>query len=402
VGEPIAAPASEGSWLRRRRLLVAVVVVVAIVVAVGIWADKKADGYFAYLPGSAPTITTSAQCRLGGSGTLVLPGGEPCARLVIEDGHAHVIEGRLLMVDVLEGTATPFEYLEQRLGLLNWFHKGAQLLSNASVLGTTPAAQYNCQDDQDMATASQTAPVLALTRLGYHVKYQALGARVEEVLSGTGASSAGIKCNDLITAVNGKNVTTAADVGSILHTDKPGNTVKVTVERTGSNGKTQKVTLATRLSGFPAKYSPTGKAEPNVPFLGIETYTQGMYTLPFRVSVEVGDIGGPSAGLALTLGLLDALSDGTLTGGHVIAATGTIDSTGAVGAIGGVQQKTVAVERAGAKLFLVPPDNYQAAENEADSGLKVEAVSTLSQALEDIRNFGGHIPTTTTGRSVAS
>ena len=88
--------------------------------------------------------------------------------------------------------------------------------------------------------------------------------------------------------------------------------------------------------------------------LGIDTEDQVDFTYPFPVSINVTNIGGPSAGLAMTLGVIDALTSGSLTGGHTVAATGTMDSQGDVGDVGGVAQKTVAVENAGATIFLGP------------------------------------------------
>jgi PDZ domain-containing secreted protein len=393
AGETIEAPPPR----RRRRGIIALVVIVVLIAAVGIWSDKKAAGFYAYLPGSAPSITTSADCRPASGGSLVLPNGNPCARLVIAPGHGHTIDGRLLMVDVLLGKATPTEWLEDWLGVLNTFHKAAQLIPSHAVLGSTPASQYNCQDDQDMTTAQEVAPVVALNRLGYKVRTSYLGARVEEVGSGTPASAAGLQCNDLIVAVDAKMVTSAQDLADALSATKPGQVVKVTVQRTGTNGKTIALTQSVTLGAVPKTAVKAGDKNPT--YMGIQTYSQVDYKLPFHVSVEVGDIGGPSAGLSLTLALLDALSNGQLTGGHVIAATGTMSLNGAVGAIGGVKQKTVAVERAGAGLFLVPADaggqtNYTDAKNAAGPGLKVEGVSSLSQALEDIKRFGGHVPPT--------
>ena len=72
------------------------------------------------------------------------------------------------------------------------------------------------------------------------------------------------------------------------------------------------------------------------------------------MTVHTQDIGGPSAGLAMTLGIIDKLSSGRLTGNRIVAATGTIDQYGNVGDVGGVAQKTIAVERAGATVFFVP------------------------------------------------
>jgi PDZ domain-containing protein len=94
----------------------------------------------------------------------------------------------------------------------------------------------------------------------------------------------------------------------------------------------------------------------------------------------------------MTLGVIDALTNGSVTGGHTVAATGTIDSTGHVGDVGGVAQKTVAVENAGATIFLVPPQEYKAALSKIRPGLQVYAVSTLNQALQVLAAHGGAVP----------
>ena len=78
---------------------------------------------------------------------------------------------------------------------------------------------------------------------------------------------------------------------------------------------------------------------------------------PFEIEIASGDVGGPSAGLMFALGLYDTLTPGDLTGGRTIAGTGTIDLEGEVGGIGGIVDKVVGAERAGASVFLVPAEN---------------------------------------------
>jgi PDZ domain-containing protein len=94
----------------------------------------------------------------------------------------------------------------------------------------------------------------------------------------------------------------------------------------------------------------------------------------------------------MTLGIIDKLSGGHLTGKRIVAATGTIDSQGKVGDVGGVPQKTIAVERAGATIFFVPPQEYKAALSKDTPQLHVYAVSTLDQALAILKRFGGTVP----------
>ena len=104
-------------------------------------------------------------------------------------------------------------------------------------------------------------------------------------------------------------------------------------------------------------------------------------------------MGGPSAGLSFTLTLLDLLTPGELTGGEVVAVTGTIDVNGDVGAIGGVEQKAAAARRDGVRYFLVPgsiPENeLAAARRQAGDAVQVIEVNTLEEALEALESIGG-------------
>jgi PDZ domain-containing protein len=197
-----------------------------------------------------------------------------------------------------------------------------------------------------------------------------------------------VRCNDVITAVDGRPVRSAEQLTAAIRSHRPGTRVAVTVRR-GRRSET----LHPVLTHLPAQGG--HPAQPHTAFLGVEVQDDTTYTLPFDVHIDVGNIGGPSAGLALTLGLLDTLSGGRLTGGHTVAATGTITPTGQVGPVGGVAQKSVAITRAGARLFLVPPDEYRTALRRVGAGVKVEEVTSLAQALADLRAIGGSVPPAT-------
>jgi PDZ domain-containing protein len=361
------------------------------------WLQVGAHGYYLFSPGTAPVITSSNQCRAVQQGDLVLPDGTPCARLDVPADRAHPISGSLYMVDVLVGPATPLDYLEGKIpGFLSAVDEGAQLIPRSEVLGSTPSSQLGCQDTQQMQGSTSTAAVVAVRRLGYTVTENDLGAQLYQVQPGTPAASAGLECNDVIVGVDGSHVGTAAQLVSVLHARKPGDTVSLTVRRQQPSGTTRTLTLTARLEGTPAL--PGLKADPSKPFLGIVAQTDVTFTFPFNVNVEVGDIGGPSAGLALTLGLLDVLSGGQLTGGHRVAATGTISLNGAVGDVGGVAQKAVAVRKTGAQIFFVPKDELAAARSHAGS-MKVYAVTSLEQALQILKSLGGHIPPPSSGQN---
>jgi PDZ domain-containing protein len=135
-----------------------------------------------------------------------------------------------------------------------------------------------------------------------------------------------------------------------------------------------------------------GPATKPTAYLGIQTQQQLAWDFPVKVSVHTADIGGPSAGLAMTLGIIDKLSGGDLTGKRTVAATGTIDAQGDVGPVGGVAQKTIAVERAGATVFFVPPEEYPDAKSKDTPQLHVYAVSSLDQALRILKRLGGTMP----------
>jgi PDZ domain-containing protein len=113
--------------------------------------------------------------------------------------------------------------------------------------------------------------------------------------------------------------------------------------------------------------------------------------MPFDITVDSAGIGGPSAGLAFTLGVLDTVTPGELTGGHTVAVTGTIDIDGRVGPVGGVAQKTAAVRAAGIDVFLVPPQEYEDARAHAGRDVRIVRVATLEEALVALGRQGGDL-----------
>jgi PDZ domain-containing protein len=129
--------------------------------------------------------------------------------------------------------------------------------------------------------------------------------------------------------------------------------------------------------------------------VGIAVITDNQsFDFPKNVSLSIATqgIGGPSAGLAFTLGALDALTTGHLTGANAVAATGTIDANGVVGEVGGVIQKTITVERRGAHYFIVPRGEAADAEKIAKGHkLTIVPVDTLEQALTFLRGIGGDL-----------
>ena len=200
-----------------------------------------------------------------------------------------------------------------------------------------------------------------------------------------------LQAGDVIVAVNGTPVHLDSDIGTILAAFEPGDEVTLTVERpvpdsAGIDGTqeyeslTLPVTLAAREDGSA--------------LIGISPGTRDDVEFDFPVDVDIdsGSVGGPSAGLAFTLGIIDKLTPGDLTGGENIATTGTIRLDGTVGPVGGVKQKTVTVERSGATLFLVPVEEFETAVAAAgdDSDLEIVAVEDVDDALVALAERGGN------------
>jgi PDZ domain-containing protein len=381
---PSDAPALRARGGRWAGFLVSVLLLGAVVIgAPTAIAVHEADGYFLFSPGTAPVITTSIKCRPS-NGELALPNGTPCVRLVLPRGKAHPVSGELLMVDVEVGQAGPVDWAEWELGLLG---KQSQMVPAAAYAGSTPTSELGCQDTQEMVSADQDAAVAALAQLHYKVTEVPEGVQIDTVLGATPAWRAGLKCNDVITALDGKPVLSALQFTQKLAPVPPG-TVVVLTDRPAAGGRPKQVRL--RLSGPPASVVAQGFQGRS--YMGVDVETRVKLQLPFPVSVDAGQIGGPSAGLAFTLAIMDAVSNGRLTGGHKVAATGTMSPQGDVGQVGGVQEKTAAVEKAGAQVFFVPQAEYQDAESVAGPGLAVVPVTTLSQVLQILRQrYGGDL-----------
>jgi PDZ domain-containing protein len=118
-------------------------------------------------------------------------------------------------------------------------------------------------------------------------------------------------------------------------------------------------------------------------------FTPGVgFDFPYRVDVSIPDsIGGPSAGLMMSLAIYDTLTPGSLTDGADIAGTGTITPSGKVGPIGGIQQKIAAARDAGAELFLVPADNCDGIGGVDTGSMRLAKASTMHRAVETLADW---------------
>lgn len=216
--------------------------------------------------------------------------------------------------------------------------------------------------------SKQTAVFVALSRLGRDVDLTGAGALVADVAP-TSPAAAALVPGDIIVAVDGTAVEFAGDVIAALAGRRPGDSIVLGVDRDG-----QSVEATVTLGASPG--------EPTRAFLGVSLETVDLEVdIPDDVAIETRNVGGPSAGLMFTLGIIDALTADDLTRGHRIAGTGTIRLDGDVGPIGGVRQKVIAARDAGAGYVLVPTGNLADALDAAGDDIEVVAVDTVDDAL---------------------
>jgi PDZ domain-containing protein len=192
---------------------------------------------------------------------------------------------------------------------------------------------------------------------------------------------------DTLREVDGSALSTIDDLGPVLARHEVGDSVHVKFERPGKGKQEGDVTLIASNDG-------TNRA-----IIGFQPVDTATAKLPFEVTIRTEAIGGPSAGLAFTLTLIDELTPGELTGKNRIAVTGTINADGTVGAIGGLNAKTSAVKQAGAKVFIVPseqghdpdnPDSIETAKKVAGNDLIIVDVKNLDEALAALAKYGGN------------
>lgn len=292
---------------------------------------------------------------------LLLPDiAHPVAPLVhVAGGKPAKERGDLFFVDVQEQQASELDRL------FRWLHPHSTLVPASQLIppGSSDHAFVEAELRQ-MAMSQRIAAAVALRQLGYHVVIRPSGVLVNQILLKTDAAGK-LQPTDVIVSVNGHPTPTITDLRTVMADVKPGQTVTLRITR-GKNTLTERI-RTTDQGGRPLiGFAPAQSAE-------IE--------LPLKVSIDSGNIGGPSAGLAFTLEVMRRLGH-DVTHGYRVAATGEINLDGTVSPIGGVEQKTWGVRDAGAQVFLVPAgDNAREAQKFAGPNLKVIPVTSFTQAL---------------------
>ncbi|MBS1848244.1 MAG: PDZ domain-containing protein, partial [Actinobacteria bacterium] len=262
--------------------------------------------------------------------------------------------------------------------LAGWLDPDSDVFRRTDVVGDVPSAAETRYQLVLMNNAKLSAIYHAMAVLGLSAKMTGGGVFVDQIVAGSPADHR-LAIGDTITAIDNSQIVTVDDIARFMADAKPGQKVRITVDRLG-------VSLNEKVDVTLGSTTRDGK---KIPFLGIYMETRPNYTFPFDVGFDTGDIGGPSAGLALTLSLIQKLSPKSLTGGREIAVTGTMLPGGEVGPIGGIRQKVAAVEASGTKIFLVPVDNAADARKAAGKNLRIIPVKSLDDALAKLRELDG-------------
>lgn len=293
---------------------------------------------------------------------LLVDAAHPLAPFVhVQGARPQAGGGAIYYVDVVERRAREFEVL------FPWLHPHASFLPASEVVppGTSSQADVDAEL-RDMTISQKIGAAVALRRLGYHVVAHPNGVLVDIVELGVPASRK-LQTADVIQAVDGSATPTLTALRARLAQVTPGEAVTLRVLRGAK-------ILTIRVRTFALK------ADPSRALIGIEAGQSAQIKLPIRVSIDLAGVGGPSAGLAFALEVMQKLGK-NVTHGYRIAATGEMELNGTVAPIGGVKQKTYGVRQAGADVFLVPAGGNARTARRFAGPLRIIPVRTFAQAL---------------------
>jgi Lon-like protease len=342
---------------------------VIVAVAVGVTAVFGA----AIASGQVPCAIVSTQpaCEVA---LVPGPAEDTLGLVTIEGARTYPAAGELLLTTVA---------VRENLDLGTWWE--ARRSSTADVVPRETvyppeldAEETAAQNALLMDDSQNTAALAALDAAGYDVTAAASGAAVAAVEPD--AVTDELVVGDTVTALDGASVRDAAELVELVQAGAPGDEVELTVRDVDGEERTVEVTYG------------ANPVDADLAYVGVLLRTE--LDLPVEVTIDAGIIGGPSAGLMFALGVLELLGEDDLTGGRVVAGTGTITVDGEVGAVGGVRQKVVAAStRRGAadaaSVFLVPRANLAEARRAPLAGdlllVPVDDLEGALAALDDVR-----------------
>jgi Lon-like protease len=306
-------------------------------------------------------------------------------------------DGRLYYTTVSVREVSALEFVTSS------FDANVDLVHEDDILGDRDPEENREFNLQLMDDAQERATALALEVLGYEVEDTLQGYMVHQTLEGF-ASEGVLERGDVITEVGGVEIDGFDALETALSDAEPGDEVDLLVE---SRPEALDAEAEDEECGARLAESAEADVEPESRTLelGVDPEDRDRaimgvmvgphYDFPVEICFDTGDVGGPSAGLAFTLTLINMLSSGDLTGGLDVAVTGSIDLEGNVGPVGGTPQKMVAARREGVDVFLVPSttesEDLERVRNRAGD-VQVIEVATLDDAVEALVELGGDPP----------
>ena len=257
--------------------------------------------------------------------------------------------------------------------VLSWFDPARAIVPVDAVFPPEQTLEErNEANAVDMVNSQQDGIAAALLALGYDI-----GTQVRVVSIADASPSVGLlEVGDVIREVNGEQLDSNARLREIIQ-EGAGAPMHLVVER---GGALQEVDVTP--SWVVDKAAPEGSWR-----LGVGITHD--YEFPIDVTIQLDNVGGPSAGQMFALGIIDVLTPGELNGGRQVAGTGTIRADGAIGPIGGIRQKLYGARDAGAEFFLAPATNCVEVVGHVPDGLRVIAVENLEDSLEALGALRG-------------
>ncbi|MEA1902337.1 MAG: S16 family serine protease [Actinomycetota bacterium] len=294
------------------------------------------------------------------------PVSDAADAIVADEVTVYPPDGELLMLTVVSQDVNIFE------AVIAGFDPTIDLVRKQAVrrAGETDE-EYRNRVLQQMDDSNFRSIAVALTELGYELVPTEVV--INEFVEGVPAAEV-LQLGDTIVAVDGVSVSSVAEIRPLLEDLGVGDVLVVTVDRDGTS-----LELAVELA--------ERDDQPGTPMIGV--ILGELTEPPFPIEIQAGDVGGPSAGMMHTLAIIDTLTEGELTDGEVIAGTGTIRLDGTIGSIGGIRQKVVAAEAAGASYILVPEGNYESALTAERDDIEIVSVATLDDALAFLEQLQG-------------
>jgi PDZ domain-containing protein len=316
------------------------------------------------LAGGLLAVITFGVLWLAPSGDyLLLPDeAHPVAPLVtVETPKRGGGKDGIYFVDLLQRRATLLESMFPSI------RDGATLVPEDRVNPHGIAESVRRQADLgQMARSQEIAAAVALDELGYDVKVRENGAFIASVYSDLPAAGKVVP-GEVIVAVDGRPVRTTLDLQRLIGERPPGTAITLTLR-----GSTKRRDV--RLTTAP------NPADERQSVIGVLVEPAADIRLPIDVTIDAGNIGGPSAGLPFALDVMEKLGR-DVDRGMRVAATGELSLDGSVHRIGGIKQKTLGARAADVDVFLVPAENATEANAHAD-GLRIVPVRSVEQAVQ--------------------